>query len=92
MENIKIATAQFENKSGDKEYNLSVIDRLSEKAASEGAQAIAFHECSVTGYTFARTLSRDQMFDLCEFIPEGESIRQLQSIAKKIKFCAGRAV
>ena len=85
MENIKIATAQFENKSGNKEYNLSVIDQLSEKAASEGAQAIAFHECSVTGYTFARTLSRDQMFDLCEFIPEGESIRQLQLIAKKNK-------
>jgi hypothetical protein len=25
MENLKIATAQFENKSGDKLYNLSVI-------------------------------------------------------------------
>src|SRR5579872_989300 len=83
MQNIKIATAQFENKSGDKEYNLSVIDRLSKKAAEAGAEAIAFHECSVTGYSFARKLSRDQMFDLCEFIPDGESIHRLQSIARK---------
>ncbi len=85
MRNIKIATAQFENKSGDKEYNLSVIDRLSKKAAEAGADAIAFHECSITGYSFARKLSRGQMFDLCEFIPDGESIQRLQSIAEKNK-------
>ena len=83
MRNIKIATAQFENKSGDKEYNLSVIDRLSEKAADAGADAIAFHECSITGYSFARKLSRNQLFELCESIPDGESIHRLQSIAEK---------
>lgn len=81
MENIRIATAQFENKSGDKEYNLSVIEKLACKAASEGANAIAFHECSVTGYTFARRLSKDQMLDLAEFIPGGPSISRLQEIA-----------
>ncbi|HEX3080699.1 MAG TPA: nitrilase-related carbon-nitrogen hydrolase [Puia sp.] len=85
MRNIKIATAQFENKSGDKEYNLGVIDQLSKKAAEAGADAIAFHECSVTGYSFARKLSRDQMFELCEFIPDGNSIQRLQSIAEKNK-------
>ncbi len=74
MQNIKIATAQFENKSGDKEYNLSVIDQLSKKAADEGADAIAFHECSVTGYSFARKLSRNEMLDLSEFIPDGKSV------------------
>lgn len=83
MENIKISTAQFENKSGDKAYNLSVIDRLSARAAEEGAKAIAFHECSITGYTFARKLTKQQMLDLSEFIPEGESIGKLQEIAAK---------
>jgi predicted amidohydrolase len=53
---LTIATAQFENQSGDKAYNLSVIDRLAAKAASQGAQVIAFHECSITGYSFARHL------------------------------------
>jgi predicted amidohydrolase len=83
MRNIKIATAQFENKSADKEYNLSVIDRLSKKAAEAGADVIAFHECSVTGYSFARKLSRDQLLDLCEFIPEGDTVRRLKSISAK---------
>jgi predicted amidohydrolase len=85
MKNIKIATAQFENRSGDKNYNLSVIDRLSKKAAEAGADAIAFHECSITGYSYARKLSRDQMLDICESIPDGESILRLQSIAAKNK-------
>jgi hypothetical protein len=30
---------------------------------------IAFHECSITGYTFARNLSRSQMLELAELIP-----------------------
>src|ERR1700730_16326844 len=85
MQNLKIATAQFENKSGDKEYNLSVIDRLSKKAAADGADAIAFHECSITGYSFARKLSLDQMLELSEHIPEGDSIHRLQEISGKNK-------
>ena len=83
MRNIKIATAQFENKSGDKNYNLSVIDRLSKDASARGADAIAFHECSITGYTFARKLSYEQMLEISEFIPEGESTSLLQNIAEK---------
>ncbi|WP_423148985.1 nitrilase family protein [Rubrolithibacter danxiaensis] len=83
MKNIKIATAQFENKSGDKAYNLQVIDQLSEKAVKEGAQVIAFHECSVTGYTFARHLSKEQMLDIAEYIPDGDSVAKLTAIAKK---------
>lgn len=82
MNNIKIATAQFENKSGDKAYNLSVIAKLSTQAKQQGADVIAFHECSVTGYTFARKLSREKMLELAEPIPNGHSIQQLIEIAK----------
>lgn len=82
MKNLKIATAQFENKSGDKNYNLSVIEKLSQKAANEGCDVISFHECSITGYTFARHLSKEQMLDLAEIIPTGESILRLIQIAK----------
>jgi 5-aminopentanamidase len=83
MDNIKISTAQFENRSGDKDYNLSIIESLAEKAANDGSQAIAFHECSVTGYTFARRLSRGELLDLAEFIPDGSSVRRLTMIAAK---------
>jgi len=83
MQNIKVSTAQFENRSGDKDYNLSVIDRLSQKAASGGSKIIAFHECSVTGYSFARRQSREQMLEIAEFIPESESIDKLREIASR---------
>lgn len=83
MKNFKIATAQFENRSGDKEYNLSVIEQLAKEASNQGAQAIAFHECSVTGYTFARHLNKQQMLELAELIPQGSSIIRLIEIAKK---------
>lgn len=82
MKDLKIATAQFENKSGDKDYNLQVINSMASEASRQGAQAIAFHECSITGYTFARRLSKEQMLDIAELIPGGESIRKLQAIAK----------
>lgn len=81
MQPIKITTAQFENKSGDKDYNLQTIESIAAKAASEGSQVIAFHECSITGYTFARHLSKEQMLDISEFIPGGKSIERLTEIA-----------
>jgi predicted amidohydrolase len=83
MKPIKIATAQFENKSGDKAYNLHIIDQLAGQAAEQGADVIAFHECSITGYTFARHLSKEQMLDMSEYIPDGESTQQLINIAQK---------
>lgn len=83
MNNIKISSAQFEHRSGDKDYNLSVINSLSQKAKQQGADIIAFHECSITGYTFARHLSKEQMLQLAEFIPGGESISKLTQIASK---------
>src|SRR5688572_18760405 len=83
MENIRISTAQFENKSGDKVYNLDVIYKLAGEASRQGAQAVAFHECSITGYTFARHLSKEQMLDLAEYVPAGPSIKRLQEIARE---------
>lgn len=83
MDTIKIATAQFEHKSGDKNYNLNIIESLTATAAQQGAVAVAFHECSISGYTFARHLSDDQLLALAEYIPEGESITRLTQIAAK---------
>ena len=83
MDNLKIATAQFEHKSGDREYNLEIINQLSAKAAGEGANVVAFHECSISGYTFARHLNKEQMLDLAEYIPNGPSIVKLTEIARE---------
>lgn len=91
MDKLKISTAQFEHKNADKVYNLSVIEKLSQKAAQEGSDIIAFHECSITGYTFARHLSKEQMLELAEPIPDGDSVHKLIDIARanKIVILAG---
>jgi len=81
---IKIATAQFEHRSNDKTYNLGVIRQLAAQAKAQGAQVIAFHECSVTGYTFARHLNKEQLTAVAELIPEGESIQELITIAREL--------
>lgn len=81
MKTLKIATAQFENRSGDKTYNLDRINELAARAAASGADVISFHECSITGYTFARNLSKAEMLEQAEYIPDGPSIQKLKEIA-----------
>ncbi|MGN7204296.1 nitrilase family protein [Pedobacter sp. SAFR-022] len=81
MEDLRIATAQFENSSGDKVFNLNRIEALTAVAKAQGAKVVAFHECSITGYTFARNLSKAELLDVAEFLPEGPSIRRLTQIA-----------
>jgi predicted amidohydrolase len=79
---MRVATAQFENRSGAKEFNLARIEELAGRAAQSGAQVVAFHECSVTGYAFARRLSREQLWDVAEGIP-GPSTDALLRIARQ---------
>jgi predicted amidohydrolase len=85
MDKLNISTAQFENRSGDKKFNLSRIEDLTRKAALEGSHAIAFHECSVTGYSFARHLTREELTDIAEFVPDGTSTKRLIEIAAQNK-------
>lgn len=91
MRPLQIASAQFENRSADKAYNLAVMDRLAGAAARDGADAVVFHECAVTGYSFARKLSREELLEVAERIPEGPSVQELIAIARRhqIKVMAG---
>jgi predicted amidohydrolase len=91
MNHLKVATAQFEHKSGDQTYNLATIDRISQQAAEQGAGIVVFHECSITGYTFARHLSYDELLAQSAYIPGGAAISALKNIAAKhdILVCAG---
>ena len=83
MKDLKIAVAQFQPKDGDKEYNLSVIESLSAKAKDAGADAISFHELSITAYTFLSKLDRTLMSELAEDIPGGPSCQKLITLARK---------
>ena len=81
---LKIASVQFESASGDKEANLATIKRLATHAASRGAQVVAFHETSISGYTFASRLTRNQLLDVAEPIPDGSSVQALIQIAGQV--------
>lgn len=81
MKNLKIAAAQFEHTGGDKSLNLDIISKMSKQASDEGADIISFHECCISGYTIANSLSKDELLELAEFVPEGISVNKLISIA-----------
>lgn len=83
MKKLTVAVAQFEPRDGDKEYNLSVIEKLTSKAAEGGAEIISFHELSVTAYTFIKNLTRPELAELAEPVPDGLSSKKLAEISKK---------
>lgn len=81
--NLKIAVAQFQPKDGDKTYNLAVIEKLTKRAKEAGADIISFHELSVTAYTYLKNLDRNEIFDIAEKLPDGESCKKLMGISLK---------
>jgi predicted amidohydrolase len=80
---MNLAVAQFQPKDGDKSYNLSVIRDLAERARSQGADVISFHEMSVTAYTHTRDLNLEEITGLAEEVPGGESTRELIRISRE---------
>lgn len=83
MKEIKIATAQFQTRNGDKKFNLSRIEELTAEAAKKGARIVSFHEMSITSYSFTNKLSRPELLELAEEVPSGKSTRHLIRIASK---------
>lgn len=84
MRDIRIAAAQFEHRDGDKEYNLARIADLSQQAADRGAEIVSFHECSISAYSFVQTLSKTELLDVAEPVPDGPSVRRLTEISSDI--------
>ena len=83
MRTLRIAVAQFQPEDGDKDYNLSVIEKLTAKAKEAGAEVISFHELSVTAYTFFKDLNKEKVEQLAEEVPLGKSTQKLIEIADK---------
>jgi predicted amidohydrolase len=81
MKDIVMASAQFEHHSNDKAYNLKVIEELSARASKEHADAINFHELSITGYTFLQDLEKDELNDISEELTSSSSLKILKQMA-----------
>ncbi len=91
MDKIKVASVQMEHRDGDKDYNLSVVEKFSARAASQGATAVAFPECCISSYMYLEGLSRPQLEELADEVPGGASVDALRDIASanKIHVLAG---
>ena len=83
MRDIRIAAAQFEHRNGDKAFNLSRIRELTGRAVELGAEAVSFHECCISAYSFVQAFSKSELADLAEPVPEGPSIRELTDISRE---------
>ena len=86
---LRIATAQFEARDGDKERNLARMEALAAEAASQGAELVCFHECSIPGYTFLETLDRAGIAALAEPLDGGPSLQRLQRLAAALGIGVG---
>lgn len=89
MRDIRVSAAQFEHRDADKAYNLRRIDELARCAAGDESELVAFHECCLTGYTFLQSLSRADLAELAEPIPDGPSVRRLCGIARRHRLVVG---
>src|SRR6056297_2783141 len=83
IEPLKISAVQFEEKSLDKEYKLSIIEKMCSEAAAAREKIIAFHECCISGYTAAKSISVSDLLDISETVPDGPSTKKLVQIAAK---------
>jgi predicted amidohydrolase len=80
---IRAAVVQFEHVAGAKEKNFAKIESFAQAAADQKVQLLAFPECCITGYWFLRNLSRPQLKDLAERVPDGPSTRRLLELSRK---------
>ena len=83
MRDIRVATAQFETRDNDREYNLGRIRELTRIAAEKDAEIVSFHESCIPAYTWLQTLSKSQLLDVAETVPEGSSVGRLIEIARE---------
>lgn len=83
MRDIRIATVQFEHRDNDKSFNLGRIDSLTGRAAECDAEIVSFHEGCISGYSWIQPLTKEQLLQIAEPVPDGPSVQKLIEIAKK---------
>ena len=83
MRELRVATAQFENRDNDKDYNLSRVHELTRRAAEQAAEIVSFHEGCIPAYSWIQPLSLEALLDVAESVPDGPSVKKLVEIARE---------
>ena len=69
---------QFRHSPGDKQANLATMRGFVAAAAARDVQLVCFPECCISGYWHLRNLSKKDLEQLAEPIPNGPVTEQLQ--------------
>ena len=83
MADLQVAAVQFEHRNADTAYNLGRVRALAMEAARQGAEVVSFHECCIQAYSFVQPLSRQQILEIAEPVPDGPSVQELHRISRE---------
>jgi predicted amidohydrolase len=89
MPTLRTAVVQMEHAAGDKCANFAKVEDFAQLAAEQHVELLAFPECCLTGYWFLRNLTRDQLWELAEPVPEGPSTQKLLAMALRHQITIG---
>ncbi len=89
MNDLRVATVQFQHVPSDKAANLETVCRLTAEAAGKGAELVVFPEMCITGYWHLRNLPQADLEALAESVPEGECTQALLALAKEHDLSVG---
>ena len=89
MNDLRVATVQFQHVPSDKAANLETVCRLTAEAAGKGAELVVFPEMCITGYWHLRNLPQADLEVLAESVPEGECTQALLALAKEHDLSVG---
>ena len=89
MNDLRVATVQFQHVASDKAANLETVCRLTAEAAGKGAELVVFPEMCITGYWHLRNLPQADLEVLAESVPEGECTQALLALAKEHDLSVG---
>lgn len=89
MQDMRVASVQFQHVPGNKAANLEIVKGFVQQAAGDGVELIVFPECCISGYWHLRNLSRDELLDLAEVVPDGEVIQQVLAWSRQFQISIG---
>ncbi len=81
MNNIRVASVQFQHVPNDKAANFAKMRSFIVRAAAQQVELIVFPEMCITGYWHVRKLAKDELLALAEPVPEGDSTQELLALA-----------
>jgi predicted amidohydrolase len=87
--NIRVATIQFCHRAGDKQYNLSVMEKFILQAYRESVKILAFPEMCITGYWHVPELSSQEINALSEQTDDSPSLSRIATLAEKYQMAVG---